>query len=202
MDTRWLGQTRLLLVALVLQGCVTVHAPLLPDEEYPGDWGELVALGPECKGVEGMYLNAGSMAGAGGSTQPVSLMAVLNFPGEAKTVSLNTHTRRVDQNGDTFITLQVVADGDTTVLREREGCFCVKQTLVCTQISEQYWSIPNFGLGGSQSNAYFAISRDRTLIAKLQNYHADVVLGVPIFGMKEPWVRFKSADQSELPHPR
>ena len=183
-----------LLAAFVLQGCVTIHAPLLPDEKYPGNWGELVAAGPECKGVEGTYLNSGWATDAGGDSKPVSLLAVLGFPGEAKTVSLSTTTRRVDQNGDAFLTLRVEAHGDAAVLHEREGCFCVRQTLACTQIGEKYWSVPNFGLGGSQSNAYFSISRDRALVAKLQNYHADVVLGVPIFRMKEPWVRFGSAD--------
>ena len=185
-----------LLVALVLQGCViTVHAPLLPDEEYPRDWGELSPLGPECKAVEGTYLNAGLINGGGGRAQPISLMAVLNLAGDAKTVSLNTHTRRVDQNGDAFITLRISVHGDATVIHEREGCFCIKQTLACTQLSENYWSFPNVGLGGSQRNAYFAISRDRALIAKLQNYHVDVILAVPIFGMKEPWASFKNADQ-------
>jgi len=195
MSARSHQQALLLLAALVLQGCVTVHAPLLPDEGYPRDWGEPSPLGPECKGVEGTYLNAGWMTGTGGSSQPVSLMAVLNVVGDANTVSLNTLTRRVDRNGDALITLRISAHGDATVLHEREGCFCIKQTLACTQISEKYWSFPNFGLGGSQSNAYFAISQDRTLIAKLQNYDADVILGVPIFGMKEPWARFKNADQ-------
>lgn len=38
------------------------------------------------------------------------------------------------------------------------------------------------------------MSRDRTLIGRLQGYHADVVLGVPLFGMKEPWAFFKNAD--------
>jgi len=183
-----------LLAVFVLQGCVTVHAPLLPDEKYPRDWGELIAAGPECKGLEGTYQNLGWANDAGGDTRPVSLLAVLGFPGDAKTVSLSKNTRRVDQNGDAFLTLQVAALGDAAVFHEREGCFCIRQTLACTQIGEKYWSVPNFGLGGSQSNAYFSISRDRGLVAKLQNYHADVVLGVPIFRMKEPWVRFGRAE--------
>lgn len=172
-----------------------MHAPLAPDESFPRDWGEPVAAGPECKGVEGTYLNAGRVAVAGGSTEPMSLMAVLGFPIEAKTASLTTQTRRVDRNGDGFITLRAVVNGDAGTVREREGCFCIKQTLVCTQIDEKYWSIPNFGVGGSQSNVYFSISRDRALIGKLQNYHADVVLGAPLSGMKEPWVRFDHVDQ-------
>ena len=193
MSASWHQQALLLLPALVLQGCVTIHAPLLPDEEYPRDWGELSPLGPECKGIEGTYLNAGWMTSTKGKSQPVSLTEVLNLAGDAKTVSLNTHTRRVDQNGDAFITLRISVHGDATVFHEREGCFCIKQTLACTQISEKSWSFPNVGLGGSQRNAYFAISRDRTLIAKLQNYHVDVVLVAPIFGMTEPWASFKNA---------
>jgi hypothetical protein len=55
--------------------------------------------------------------------------------------------------------------------------------------------MPNFGLGGSQRNVYLSVSRDRSLIAKLQNYHADVILAIPVFGMKEPWVRFGNAGQ-------
>jgi hypothetical protein len=200
MSTRWHQQGLLFLAVLVLQSCVTVYAPLLPDEEYPRDWGELSALGPECKGVDGTYSNAGRKTGTSGSSKPVSLMEVLDFVGDAKTVSLNTYTRRIDRNGDAFITLRISAHGNATVLHEREGCFCIKQTLACTQLSEKYWSFPNFGLGGSQSNAYFAISRDRTLIAKLQNYHADVILGVPIFGTKEQWARFENADHENADH--
>ncbi len=47
-------QPRLLLIAaLVLPGCVTVHAPLERDEAYPREWGELAALGPACKALDG-----------------------------------------------------------------------------------------------------------------------------------------------------
>jgi hypothetical protein len=195
MDISWRQLAPLVLVAIFYQGCVTVHAPLEPDENYPRDWGRLGALGPECKSLEGAYLNEGVIAGANGNTQSVLLTSVLNIRGDARTVSLNTHTRKVDKNGDAFITLRVVLDGNATRLREFEGCFCIKQTLACTQVVESYWSVPNFGLGGSQKNVYLSMSQDRSLIVKLQNYHADVILAVPIFGMKEPWARFKSADQ-------
>ena len=38
------------------------------------------------------------------------------------------------------------------------------------------------------------VSQEGALIAKVQNYHADVILAVPIFGKTEPWVRFRGAD--------
>lgn len=107
-------------------------------------------------------------------------------------MSLRTYTRRLDQHGDAFITLQVLADG---VSRDLAGCFCIKQTLVCTQISEEYWGLPNFGFGGSQRNAYFAIARDHALVVKLQNYHADVLIALPVFGINEPWARFTPIDR-------
>ncbi len=43
---------------------------------------------------------------------------------------------------------------------------------------------------GAQQNIYFRLSNDRSLAAKLQNYHVDLMLGIPVFGLKEPWARF------------
>ena len=192
MNTHRYRWTLLLLVAMLTQGCIAVHAPLLPDEQYPSDWEDILPLGPECKGIEGTYSNSGWVTSPDGSNQAVSLAGVLNIALDADSVSLRTFTRRIDQSGDAFITLQVSARG---VDHDREGCFCIKQTLACTQVSEKYWRVPNLGLGGSQSNVYFAIARDRALIAKLQNYHADVVLAIPVFGMKEPWARFPRIDR-------
>lgn len=140
-------------------------------------------------------MNEGVVTGANGSTQSVRLTSVINIRGDARTISLNVQTRKIDRNGDAFITLRVVPDGNAAALHELPGCFCIKQTLACTQISESSWVMPNVGLGGSQKNAYFSISRDRSLIAKLQNYHADVILAIPVFGMTEPWARFNRAEQ-------
>ncbi|MGE5303039.1 MAG: hypothetical protein ACM3TN_06895 [Alphaproteobacteria bacterium] len=167
----------------------------MPDGKYPRHWGDLAALGPECKSLEGSYLNEGLITGVNGTTQPVLLTSVLNVPSETMTVSLTIRTRRLDQNGDAFVTLGVIPDNNPVATHEVEGCFCIKQTLASTQVSESYWSVPNFGLGGLQKNVYFSMSHDGSLIAKLQNYHADVILAVPMFGINEPWARFENADQ-------
>lgn len=174
---------------------MTVHAPLLAGENYPRAWGEPLALGPECKGLDGTYLNSGSIAIAPKQSDTALLMAILGYPKDATTVTLATSTRRIDKNGDAFITLRITTHDAVTTFYDREGCFCIRQTLACTKIAEKYWSLPNFGIGGSQSNAYFSVSQDHALIVKLQNYHADVVLGLPIFHMKEPWARFKNAER-------
>lgn len=186
-----------LLVATISQGCVTIQAPLVADLEYPTSaWGEPIVLGPECRAVAGTYSNEGVVIGAdGANSQPLLLTSALNISRNAKAVSLSVRTRRLDRNGDAFITLSVVPDGDLTGLHELEGCFCIKQTLACTQVSETYWSVPNFGLGGAQRNIHFGLSNDHSLIAKLQNYQADVILGLPVFVMKEPWARFPHLDR-------
>jgi len=183
----------LLLVVSISQGCVSIHAPLEADKNFPVAWGNLSTLGPECKSLEGSYANEGVTVAANGVTQSLLLTSVLNIQSDAKTVSLSVRTRRLDQNGDGFITLSVVPDGNMAAIHELQGCFCIKQTLACTQVSETYWSVPNFGLGGSQKNVYFSMSHDRSLVAKLQNYHADVILVIPVFGIKEPWARFNRA---------
>jgi hypothetical protein len=185
----------LLLTASVFQGCVSVHAPLEADENFPSAWGVISTLGPECKSLEGTYLNEGATVTANGITQPLLLTSMLNIHSDARTVSLNVHTRKIDQNGDAFVTLRVVPNENISSMHELEGCFCIKQTLACTQVSETYWSVPNFGLGGSQKNVYISMADDRSLIAKLQNYHADVILVIPLFGIKEPWARFNRADK-------
>jgi hypothetical protein len=185
----------LLVAAIISLGCVSVHAPLDTDENFPRSWGELTTLGPECKSLDGTYLNQGVTTAGDGIYEPVSLTSVLNIRSNARTVSLDVHTRRIDQNGDAFITLRIIPDGDVAARKEHDGCFCIKSTLACTQVSETYWSVPNFGLGGSQSNVYFSMTSERSLVARLQNYHADVILAIPVFGMKEPWARFDTVNQ-------
>lgn len=189
----------LLLIASAMQGCVSVHAPLERDDRYPPEWGSPSALGRECKSLEGTYSDHGTVTAPHETTLPISLTSVLNIPHAAKAVALSLQTRRTDQNGDAFVTLRIALDGDASSPHEIAGCFCIRQTLACTQVSEKYWTFPNFGLGGAQRNIYFSIAPDRSLIAKLQNYHADVILGIPVFGIKEPWARFQAVERGGDP---
>lgn len=175
--------------ALTLMGCVSLHAPLLKDAAYPADWPDLAGAGGECQGLDGTYANAGALALAAAQPQEVFLTQLLALSGNASEVSLSVKTRRLDQRGDAFSTLVVALDGDR---RELTNCFCIKQTLACTQLDEKYWSIPNFGLGGSQSNMYLSSSTDGSLIVKLQHYHADVVLGLPLYRGTDTWARFNA----------
>jgi hypothetical protein len=89
----------LLLGASVLQGCVSVHAPLAAGEDYPQAWEQLETLGPECKFVDGTYLNEGVTVAASGVAQPLSLTSVFDIRSDARIVSLSVRTRRLDSIG-------------------------------------------------------------------------------------------------------
>jgi hypothetical protein len=182
-----------LLAALVaLPGCVSLHAPLVADAGYPPDWPPLAAAGPGCQGLSGRYLNAGVLAGPGGQRQPLALMALLHLKGPATVVRLDVRTRKTDAQGDTFATLVAAGDGDAAAASTLPDCFCVRQTLVC-KVAQSGWSSPYVGFGASQEGLYLSLGQDGALVARLQNYHVDVVLAVPSFGLQEPWARFERA---------
>lgn len=196
MSSRWNRSLHCLLIGSTLTGCVTVHAPLEVDLNYPLEWGRPTFLGSECKSLEGRYRNAGEVTVQKGKTVPLTLTSALHLQRSARTVSLRLETRKQDRHGDAFVTLHVITDDGAQAAQDMPGCYCIRETLACTQVREEYWSFPNFGLGGSQRNLYLSRADDGALIAKLQDYHVDIVLGIPLFGIKEPWARFTEAPVS------
>ncbi len=175
---------------LPLAGCVTLHAPLTRDSSYPADWPEVTSAGEECRGLNGTYLNSGEFAVADSKRSEALLTQILHLSTGAKRLSLAVHTTRLDRHGDATSSLVIVPDGDESARAELANCFCIRQTLTCTQINERYWSLPFVGMGGAQSNVYLSSAVDGSLVLRLQSYHADVVLGVPLFQKSEPWARF------------
>ena len=174
----------------LLAGCVALHAPLERDDSYPNGWPEPVALSDQCHGLAGTYSSVGISIRPDGTESPISLFATLNLKSAASSVSLEVVTRRVDNKGDTFSTLIVKPGDDPSARHEIASCYCVRRTLVCTQLGETYWRVNNLGFGGRQSNIYINTAADDSLILRLQNYRVDVVLGVPLFRNAEPWARF------------
>jgi hypothetical protein len=137
-------------------------------------------------------LSTGIVADAHGREVSLSLFDVLNLKATARRVSLEVATQRLDEKGDAFSTLVVIAGDAQTNRFELKNCFCVRQALACTQLSESSWAVPYVGLGGKQSNVYIGSASDGTLIMKLQNYRVDVVFGLPVFQKVEPWARFET----------
>ncbi len=181
----------LLATASVIPGCVMPPMSLQSDQAYPSEWSRVSTLGRECRAIAGTYANEGVLAAAGGQKQAVTLMRALELKLNADHVTLDIQTRRPDRNGDTFATLGVASDLDGEPRRELSNCFCIRETLACPQVSQSSWSFPNVGIGASQTNVYLSVAEDGSLIAKLQNYHLDVILVVPVYGDVEPWARFE-----------
>ena len=144
--------------------------------------------------MNGDYDNAGTLAITAVSTESVLLTNVLGLSEPTTRLSLTVVTRKIDRNGDSLSKLKIVANGNGVPGRELEECFCVKQTLMC-KVTESYRAIPYISIGGSQRNVYFSLGQDRALIAKLQDYHVDVISVVPVFGKTEPWARFLRSGQ-------
>lgn len=180
----------LLLGPLMLTtGCASLYMPLTADEGYPAGWGTIVPLGQECRSMSGEYDNTGTVAINGQSMASVFLTNVLGLPESATRLSITVITQRRDKDGDSLSTLEVRASDDAAVRRELKECFCVKQTLMC-KVAESYRAIPYVSIGGAQRNVYFSLAHDGALIAKLQDYHIDVVFVVPVYGKRESWARF------------
>ena len=177
---------------MMISGCVSLHAPLTPDEGYPSSWAPIVPLGPECLRMTSDYDNAGTLAVTATNAVPVLLTNVLGLPEPAARLSLTVVTRKIDKNGDSFSKLTVISNSDTASRRDFEECFCIKQALMC-KVTESYRGVPYIYVGGSQRNVYFSIAVDGALVATLQDYHIDVVGAVPVFGKTEPWARFPHA---------
>jgi len=183
----------LTITPVLLAGCVALQAPLVADDAYPALWARPVPLLDHCRSLAGTYLSSGISAVAHDRQVALSLLDALNVDTTAQRVSLEVVTQRLDDKGDAFSTLVVVSGEAQPTRHELKNCFCVRQTLVCTQIRESHWVIPNFGVGGKQSNVYITSASDGTLVMRLQNYRIDVVLGVPFFQNREPWARFERA---------
>lgn len=180
----------LIVLTLLASGCVAVRAPLEHDDTYPTAWPRIAPPADQCRGLTGTYSSLGTLALGDRSEVPVSLFDVLHLNAASTSASLEVVTQRLDKNGDAFSTLVVIPVADRASRHELKNCYCVKRTLVCTQLGETYWSVPTLGFGGKQSNVYVGTAHDGSLIVKLQNYRIDVVLGVPLFKDVEPWARF------------
>jgi len=191
---RLLVTTLRLASLMVVAGCVSLHTPLSKDEGYPTSWGTIVPLGPECKFINGKYENHGTLAVTAQSAKPIHLTSVVGLSEPVSRLSLTVNTHKVDKNGDTISTLNVIDVDNVAAGRELKACYCLKQTLMC-KVSEVSRAVPYVSIGGSQRNVYFALAQDGSLIAKLQDYHIDVVFVVPLFGMSEPWARFLRIDE-------
>lgn len=172
-----------------------MHAPLVKDASYPVGWPDIKAAGEECKGLDGTYTNIGVIAIGTAAQHGASLTQILGLSGNASEVSLLVKTRKIGNDGNAFSILVVVPQENPDAQRELSNCFCISQTLICGPIKQSSWAIPSLGFGASQSAVYMSSSTDGSLIVRLQDYHIDIILVMPIFGKTEPWARFLRSER-------
>ncbi len=175
-----------LVMTLSFQGCIS---PLVPDKHYPVSWGNISTLGAECKAIEGTYQNAGFIKTEDAQIGETTLTSLLLLPLKAQSVSLYTHTRRLDSRGDAFVTLRIVPDEQSASYIEFDDCFCVKENLVCPGHGSSHGASP-VGIVAGGSNFFFSVAEDRSLIVKRDDVAAGLILIVPFRISEKSWGRF------------
>jgi hypothetical protein len=182
-----------LMPIVLIAGCATLHAPLLPDESYPDDWPPIIGLRPECKAIAGEYKNEGLLAGSAGASRTVLLTSVFYLGKPADTVSLAITTRKLDKVGDSLVTLEVFPHGRYADRRLLD-CGCIQQTLVC-QTAWWGWHLAPLYVHQSTRAVYISGAGDGGLIAKLQDQDLDAYFAVPVNRLREPWARFTRVEE-------
>ncbi len=190
MRTLGVKLTALIVVVLLVTGCATSRPPLQRDETYPAEWPDLSSLGPECKGLDGIYANDGIITDTSGTTQNIVLhnLLIRRSLTEAKALSLKVVTRRVDANKDSFATLMIaVADGVSSESDETD-CLCVKQRLMCPMVGGGGGGIPFLA---GQIDVWLTKATDGSLLVKIWDTTVGLIVVVPYYSQSSGWARFK-----------
>lgn len=175
---------------LLFSSCANVDPPLQRDRAYPADWPEISQLGHACGGLDGAYDSVGTMVGAEGRRTMVTMEEL--FPGlvnrEAKSVSLQIITKKVEANGDAIGTLLVTATDGTAVRQIGFDCYCVKGALMFVAASGG-GAIPG-ALAGSQRNVWLNKAADGSLLARINDIKVGLIMVVPYGSSSSRWCRF------------
>lgn len=194
MRTYLLKNVALLFVLLVVLSCAMTKPPLQRDEIYPASWQDIDSLGPECKGLEGVYSNQGVFFDPKGNEQILWLTDILpaKIEGKPKTIYLKVVTQKINSNRDTFAKLEIHAYDENKALKKFGECraFCIKHALFFVSKMNNA-ATPYLGLYGSQQNVWLTHDKERALVAKIWDYGAGFFAIVPLY--KRPsytWARF------------
>lgn len=187
----WRARVLAALVTATVMGCVSIEVPLSPDGDYLQDWGPIASLGAECKVIEGRYLNEGTLAGAGKLPRPGTITSMLETLGSGRTVSLSIRPQGVDRERGALVAVRIVLDDNASAVRERAGCSCVSETLVCAPIDSAPGKLPTPGVGVARNNVLMSVAKDGSLIAKIQGFQVSTILGNPVFDITRTWARFE-----------
>lgn len=116
---------------------------------------------------------------------------MLETLGSARTVSLSIRLQGVDRERGALVAVRVVPDDNASAVRERKGCSCVSETLVCAPIGSAAGKLPAPGMGVARNNVLISVAKDGSLVAKIQGFQVSTMLGNPVFDVTRTWARFE-----------
>jgi hypothetical protein len=201
----------LVTLGLMAAGCGTMKAPLKSDRMYPSDWPDISSLGTECKDLNGTWIDEGTVVDEKGNLTPVLLSSLFfgNVSTKSGILSLNVITKKLDSNQDSIASLEMVMGtdnkhapleshaGNPFIRKELEPCYCIQGTFLA--ISDVPLEGPNIlgwaylfrvGFAGGQMNVWFTKATDGSLIVKVDEHIAGMILIVPFHTQSSTWARF------------
>ncbi|MEI6107375.1 MAG: hypothetical protein WCR49_10225 [Opitutae bacterium] len=188
-----------LLVIFFVAGCVSVPPPLKRDKDYPADWPDLSLVGPKCVEINGPYANEGMVTVPGGAPQRITLAAILPY----RDMRLK-YGQRENFEKAKAITLQVLPKKSSGILEftiEKDGrklsgrtdCYFGNGALM--YIAESGGGSLLLAFAASQTNVWLTKAVDGSLIAKIENSSAGMILIVPFASSGSRWARFPPAKE-------
>jgi hypothetical protein len=207
--------TTLITLGILAAGCATVELPLVRDEVYPAEWSDISTLGAQCMNPDGTYSNEGIAVDKKGNRTPVMLTSLLErFDtrwedrwAKTESVTISVVTKKLDDKGDSFATLQVVLNGDLndpvfekyaadfTDQNRLERCPCVKNTLVVGMRRQYSYGFPYLGVWMGEMVLWLTKASDGSLIVRIKGTKAGIALPVPYAKESFLWARFKKVEE-------
>lgn len=207
--------TILFILPALASGCGTIaNIPLTPDKNYPEDWPAIITAGEQCKDISGTYFNEGTAVDEEGSLTSVFLSSLLERQltiwedrwVKTKSATLEVVTKRMDANGDSVASLEVVLNGDpddpkfeeySAGFTDREGlniCPCVKNTLV---IGMRRTGGSAFRIAGHAEEQFLLLTKtsDGSLIAKTRKTYLAHFLLFPYYKRSYRWAVFRPTEE-------
>lgn len=183
----------------IVAGCASVPPPLKRDKDYPADWPNLSLVGPQCAEISGVYENEGMVTVPSGAPQRITLAAIMpyrdmrlkfgqreNFE-KAKAVTLQVFLKK--SRG----TLEFAIEKDGRKLSGWTDCYFGNGSLM--YIAESGGGSLLLAFAASQTNVWLTKAVDGSLIAKIEDSSAGMILIVPFASSGSRWARFPPAKE-------
>lgn len=165
-------------------------SPVQRDEKYPREWPDISPLRTECKDLDGTYANVGSMTTGEGGVKTVSLSAILSTGISVtggETVSIKVSTKSFAPFSKDVSKSTLLVNG----VAIRNDGFCIDHCLNFPTYKINSGAISGLDAGGSQQNIWLTRAVDGSLLIKVFEYSAGLIVIVPYYHQTHVWARFE-----------